>query len=180
MTFYTTRNGDHAKEFLKGFHGYLISDACSDYEKVEGITRCFCWSHLRRYFVEALPGDVNQPEATIPCQAIEYCSKLFKIEEEIEKLPPEEKKKQRQSRSKKVLDAFWSWVELNKDNCLPKSKLYKAFGYAENQKEGLMRFLDDGNIAISNNLAENSIRPFTVGRRNWLFSGSPKGANILQ
>jgi transposase len=174
--YHPTRNGDHAKEFLKGFHGYLISDAYSGYEKVEGITRCFCWSHLRRYFAEALPGDVSQPEATIPCQAIEYCNKLFKIEEEIEKLTPEEKRKQRQSRSKKVLDAFWSWVELNKDNCLPKSKLYKAFGYAQNQKEGLMRFLEDGNIAISNNLAENSIRPFTVGRRNWLFSGSPEGA----
>ncbi|HEX3029730.1 MAG TPA: IS66 family transposase [Clostridia bacterium] len=174
--YHPTRNGDHAKEFLKGFHGYLISDAYQGYEKVDDITRCYCWSHLRRYFVDALPPDVNQPQATLPSQAIEYCKKLFKIEDEIEKLTPEEKKKQRQERSKPVLDAFWSWVENNKSNCLPKSKLAKAFGYALNQKEGLMNFLKDGNIAISNNLAENSIRPFTVGRRNWLFSGSPEGA----
>jgi transposase len=171
-----TRNGDHAKEFLKGFHGYLISDAYQGYEKVENITRCYCWSHLRRYFVDALPKDIQSPEATLPSQAIEYCGKLFKIEDEIEKLTPDERKKQRQKRSKPVLDAFWLWVNENKDNCLPKSKLAKAFGYALNQKEGLMNFLKDGSIASSNNLAENSIRPFTVGRRNWLFSGSPEGA----
>ena len=58
----------------------------------------------------------------------------------------------------------------------PKSKLGAAFTYAFNQKEGLMNYLLDGNCAISNNLAENSIRPFTIGRKNWLFSGSPKGA----
>ncbi len=175
--YHPSRNGDHARKFLEGFHGYLMSDAYQGYEKVDDITRCYCWSHLRRYFVDALPADVNQPEATLPSQAIEYCGKLFKIEEEIEKLSPEDKKKQRQERSKPVLDAFWSWVNENKDTCLPKSKLAKAFGYALNQKEGLMNFLKDGNIAISNNLAENSIRPFTVGRRNWLFSGSPEGAS---
>lgn len=174
--YHPTRNGDHAREFLKNFHGYLISDAYQGYEKVEGVTRCYCWSHLRRYFVDAMPADIKQPEATLPKQAIEYCGKLFKIEDEIEKLTPDEKKKQRQKRSVPVLDAFWSWVNKNKDDCMPKSKLAKAFGYAINQKEGLMNFLKDGNIAISNNLAENSIRPFTVGRRNWLFSGSPDGA----
>jgi transposase len=59
---------------------------------------------------------------------------------------------------------------------LPSSKLGKAFTYAGNQKAGLMNYLLDGNCSISNNLAENSIRPFTIGRKNWLFSGSPKGA----
>ncbi len=173
-----TRNGDHAKTFLEGFKGYLISDAYQGYEKVNNITRCYCWSHLRRYFVDALPPDVNKPEATLPSQAIEYCGKLFKIEDEIENLPAEKKKMLRHERSKPVLDAFWSWIDVNKETCLPKSKLAKAFGYAINQKEGLMNFLKDGNIAISNNLAENSIRPFTVGRRNWLFSGSPEGAAV--
>lgn len=171
-----TRNGNHAKTFLEGFNGYLISDAYQGYEKVDNITRCYCWSHLRRYFVDALPPDINQPEATLPSQAIEYCGKLFKIEEGIENFTPDEKRKQRHERSKIILDAFWAWVDANKETCLPKSKLAKAFGYALNQKEGLMNFLKDGNIAISNNLAENSIRPFTVGRRNWLFSGSPEGA----
>ena len=115
-------------------------------------------------------------EATLPTQAIQYCKELFKIESELESLTPKERKKQRQERSKPILEAFWSWVNANRDNCLPKSKLYKAFNYAINQKEGLMQFLEDGNISITNNLAENSIRPFTLGRKNWLFSGSPEGA----
>ena len=171
-----TRNGDHAKDFLKGFSGYLITDAYKGYEKVENIIRCYCWSHLRRYFVDALPSDIKKQEATLPTQAIQYCKELFKIESELESLTPKERKKQRQKRSKPILEAFWSWVNANRDNCLPKSKLYKAFNYAINQKEGLMQFLEDGNISITNNLAENSIRPFTLGRKNWLFSGSPEGA----
>ncbi len=174
--YHPTRNGDHAKEFLKGYSGYLVTDAFKGYEKVGNITRCYCWSHLRRYFVDALPSDLKKPEATLPTIAIEYCKKLFTIESELESLSPKERKIQRHERIKPVLEAFWLWIEVNKDNCLPKSKLYKAFTYAINQKEGLMNFLEDGNIAISNNLAENSIRPFTLGRKNWLFSGSPEGA----
>lgn len=70
-----------------------------------------------------------------------------------------------------------SWIRSKvSTGILPKSKLGAAFTYAFNQKEGLMNYLLDGNCAISNNLAENSIRPFTIGRKNWLFSGSPKGA----
>jgi len=77
---------------------------------------------------------------------------------------------------KPVLDAFWAWLETNKGKVLPKSKLFKAMNYAQNQRKGLEAFLEDGNCSLSNNLAENSIRPFTIGRKNWLFSGSPKGA----
>jgi transposase len=176
------RSGDYAKAFLndfgeESFKGYLISDAYSGYDKVKNVTRCFCWSHLRRYFVDALPKDVTNPESTIPKQAIEYCNKLFKLEEEMEKFSPNERKNQRQKRSKRLVETFFKWVEENQGDCLPKSKLAAAFVYAGNQKEGLMRFLEDGNIPLSNNLAENSIRPFTVGRRNWLFCGSPRGAD---
>ena len=74
------------------------------------------------------------------------------------------------------MDAFWSWSETASVGILPRSKLGEAFTYAFHQKKGLMNYLEDGNCSISNNLAENSIRPFTIGRKNWLFSGSPKGA----
>lgn len=171
-----TRKGDNAKEFLSGFSGYLISDAYQGYDKAEDVIRCYCWAHLRRYFVDALPVGTKETDSTLAGKAIAYCGKLFEIEDGIKNLPAEEKKKMRLERSKPVLDAFWSWVNINKDTCVPKSKLSKAFTYAVNQKDGLMNFLKDGNIAISNNLAENSIRPFTVGRKNWLFSGNPKGA----
>ncbi len=179
--YHPTRNGDSAKAFLNeyrdaSFQGYLISDAYAGYEKVEQVVRCFCWSHLRRYFVDALPKDVKSLEATLPRKGIEACNALFKLEDQMKKLTQKERKQKRQEQSKPHLEAFFAWVEQEKDSCLPKSKLARAFGYALNQKEGLMRFLEDGNIPISNNLAENSIRPFTVGRRNWLFCGSPTGA----
>jgi transposase len=170
------RSGKYPQEFLKDYTGFIHTDAYKGYEKVSGITRCLCWSHLRRYFVDALPKDINSMEATIPSQAIGYINKLFEIEKKLEILSPEGRKEQRLIQEKPVLDAFWLWVETTATGILPKSKLGQAFQYAANQKEGLMNYLLDGNCSISNNLAENSIRPFTIGRKNWLFSGSPKGA----
>jgi hypothetical protein len=170
------RSGKYPEEFLKEFKGYLHTDAYSGYNKVSGITRCLCWTHLRRYFVDALPKDIQSPEATLPSHGIVYCNKLFEIEKNLEKLSREERKSERLKQEKPVLDAFWSWINSIKTKVLPKSKLSEALKYALNQKEELMNYLKDGNCSISNNLAENSIRPFTIGRKNWLFSGSPKGA----
>ncbi|HWQ88878.1 MAG TPA: IS66 family transposase [Desulfitobacteriaceae bacterium] len=172
----TGRSGVYPQEFLKGFEGFLHSDAYSGYKKVTDITRCLCWSHLRRHFVDALPKDIHSPEATLPSQGITYCNKLFKIEESLEKLSAEERKSERLKQEKPVLDAFWAWVETSRGKVPPKSKLGEALYYANNHKNELMNYLADGNCVISNNLAENSIRPFTIGRKNWLFSGSPKGA----
>lgn len=170
------RSGSYPKKFLKGFNGYLHTDAYAGYKKVPEITRCFCWSHLRRYFVDSLPQDIKNPEATIPSQGIGFCNKLFKIEKTLQHLSSEERKVKRLEQEKPVLEAFWAWVDSVKQHILPKSKISQALTYAQNQKDGLMNYLKDGNCSISNNLAENSIRPFTIGRKNWLFSGSPKGA----
>ena len=170
------RSGKYPEAFLKDYDGYIHTDAYKGYEKVIGITRCLCWSHLRRYFVDALPKDIKSPESTIPGQAIVYINKLFEIEKKLEILSPEGRKEQRLIQETPVLEAFWSWTKTASMGILPKSKLGQAFTYASNQKEGLMNYLLDGNCAFSNNLAENSIRPFTIGRKNWLFSGSPKGA----
>ena len=94
----------------------------------------------------------------------------------VEALPPDQKKKERLIREKPLLEAFWSWAEKSAIGELPKSKLSKAFHYALNNREGFWNYLEDGNCSISNSLAENCIRPFVIGRKNWLFSGSPKGA----
>ena len=102
---------------------------------------------------------------------------MFKIEKTLQELSSEKRKIQRLEQEKPVLEAFWLWVDSVKHQVLPKSKVSEALNYAQNQKEGLMNYLKDGNCSVSNNLVENSIRPFTVGRRNWLFSGSPKGAS---
>jgi hypothetical protein len=171
-----SRSGDCPQKFLKGFKGFLHTDCYKGYNKVKGITRCLCWTHLRRYFVEALPKDIDSPEATLPAKGIDFCNRLFAEEKLIEKLTPDERKTERLETEKPILDAFWSWINSIKDSCLPKSKLGKAINYALGNKKGFMNYLLDGNCAISNNLSENSIRPFTIGRKNWLFSGSPRGA----
>jgi hypothetical protein len=170
------RSGHYPQKFLKGFKGYLHTDAYAGYKKVPEITRCFCWAHLRRNFVDALPKDIKSPEALIPSQGIEFCNKLFEIEKTLKELSSEERKRQRLEQEKPVLEAFWLWVNSAKKHALPKSKTNEALNYALKYKEGLMNYLKEGNCSISNNLAENSIRPFTIGRKNWLFSGSPRGA----
>lgn len=170
------RSGKYPQKFLKGFKGYLHSDAYSGYQKVEEITRCLCWAHVRRNFVDALPKDIHSPEATLASDGVRFCNELFEIEKTLEGCSREERQSERLKQEQPVLEAFWAWVDYNKKKVLPKSKLGQALNYAINHKQELMNYLLDGNCSISNNLAENSIRPFTIGRKNWLFSGSPKGA----
>lgn len=168
-----TRSGEHARRFLKGFHGYLQTDGYSGYDKVPNVTRCGCWAHLRRKYQEAMPKGVAIGSAS--AIGFEYCNKLFAIEKEIADLTPAERKIQRQERSKPILEAYWSWLETV--NPLKGSKLAEAINYSISQKASLTVFLEDGQIALSNNRAENAIRPFVVGRKGWLFADTPKGAN---
>ncbi len=134
---YDKESGENADKFLKGFKGYLINDAYQGYNKVEGVTRCYCWAHLRRYFVEALSEDLKSEESSVPQQAIEKIGQLFKIEEEIANKSAEERLRIRKEKSAKLVDEFFAWVEENQNKYLSKSKLGKAFKYALNQKEGL-------------------------------------------
>lgn len=171
-----SRNGDHAVTFLKDFHGYVHSDGFSGYNKLTGITRCGCWAHLRRKFVEAIPGK-KSPDAPLTNAEIgrDYCNQLFEIESRLKNLKPEERKVKRHELEKPVLEAFWCWLE--NLNVLSGSALGKAVTYAKDQKKYMENYLLDGRCALSNNAAENAIRPFTVGRKNWLFADTPKGAS---
>lgn len=170
------RSGENAKNFLKGFSGYLHTDAYSGYKKVEGVKHCFCWAHVRRYFSDALPKNSESPDANIPSKGIAYCNKLFDLERKFQNLSSEDRKNQRLEKEKPILEAFWLWAEKTSEKVLPKSKISTALQYALNNKEHLETYLEDGDCVISNNIAENSIRPFTVGRKNWMFCGSPSGA----
>ena len=123
-----------------------------------------------------MPENIDDEAGTLAKAGIEQINRLFALEKEFESLDENERKNQRLLQEKPVLEAFWAWIETNKGKVLPKSKLGKAMNYAQNHRKGLEAFLEDGNCSLSNNLAENSIRPFTIGRKNWLFSGSPKGA----
>ena len=170
------RSGKYPEAFLREYEGYIHTDAYSGYNAVSGVKRCLCYTHLRRAFVDALPKDIHNSEVSKPAEAILRLNQLFNIESELEALPPDQKKKERLIREKPLLEAFWSWAEKSAIGELPKSKLSKAFHYALNNREGFWNYLEDGNCSISNSLAENCIRPFVIGRKNWLFSGSPKGA----
>ena len=171
-----SRNGDHAVVFLKDFKGFVHSDGYSGYNKLTGITRCGCWAHLRRKFIEAIPKKTGTNEPLTNAEiGRDYCNQLFEIERDIKQLSPAERKSKRLELEKPILEAFWCWLE--NLNVLNGSALGKAVTYAKNQKKYMENYLLDGRCSISNNAAENAIRPFTVGRKNWLFADTPKGAS---
>lgn len=170
-----TRSGDHAKEFLAGFNGFHVSDAYAGYEKVEGITRCLCFSHLRRYYLDSIPLDSGKNEIPGSGGSIgrAYCDKLFKLERKWKELTPEERKKNRLIYSVPVLDAFFAWAE---NTSTTNDNLKKALGYTINHKKYFANFLLDGRIPLSNNLSEIAVKPVAITRKNSLFSDSTEGA----
>lgn len=107
-----SRSGDNAEEYIKGFNGYLHTDGYSGYNKLTGVTRCGCWAHLRRKFDEALPiGKASDPKGSYAQQGIAYCNKLFKIEDDLTDMSPEDRYNKRLELEKPVLEAFWSWLD---------------------------------------------------------------------
>ena len=113
---------------------------------------------------------------TLAYTGLKKIAKLFAIEKEIDTFPPEDKVKIRQERSKPLVDDFFSWCKDNQNKVLTASKIGKAIQYALNYEAGLRSFLEDVLVPMTNSLDERTIRPFTVGRKNWLFSTSTKGA----
>ena len=132
--------------------------------------------HARRKFAEALPEHIEHPEETIPGRVIKEMGCLFKIEQDCQELSADERQKQREEKSRPILLALFEYLEKEKGHVPQASKLSKAINYCLSHRNELMNYLHDGNCSISNNLAERSIRPFTIGRKNWIFSGSPAGA----
>lgn len=169
-----SRSGENATNFLKDFKGYVHSDGYSGYGKLKNIERCGCWAHLRRKFVEAIPDKKSGNGLTNAELGRAYCDRLFAIEKDLKDLSPEDRYIKRLELEKPVLGEFWAW--LDKLNPLPGSALGRAKTYAVNQKSFMENYLHDGRLEISNNAAENAIRPFTVGRKNWLFADTSKGA----
>ena len=167
-----SRNGACAEDVLKGFHGVLVCDGYSGYNVVSNVTRAGCWAHMRRKWIEAMPKGVTQENA-MAARGFDYCEWLFALEREYEKLSDEDRRKQRQRRSKPVVDEYYAWLETI---FKPSGKLRDAVKYAVNQRTYLCAFLDHGEVEISNNQVENAIRPIVVGRKNWLFCDTQAGA----
>ena len=173
------RSGEYARNFLAGYHGALQTDGYAGYDKLPVRLHALCLAHARRKFVETLPeAERKYPERSRKTagEAIRQMEKLFKIDEELKDLSPKERMQERLQREKPVLEALKSWLE-EKRKILPgKTKLDEAINYTLNHWDGLTAYLQDGNCSLTNNICERALRPFTTGRKNWLFSGSEDGA----
>ena len=167
------RKGARAVQFLEGFHGCLVTDGYAGYEQVPGVVRCGCWAHMRRKWRDAMPKGATMSTSKAAV-GYDYVNKLFLLERKFSKMKNEERKNARQAMEAPLLDAYWLWLKTLEPT--PGSKLAEAVTYARNQQAALCAFLEHGDVEISNNAAENAIRPFAVGRKNWLFSDTVKGA----
>lgn len=172
-----TRSGTIAKDFFRGYTGYLMCDGFSGYNAVEGIKRTGCFAHARRYLLDAVPPK-DRMNLSIPAmQGVTYIDKLFDLEKKIHSTPrsKEEIKSMRLKKEKPVLEALWTWV----DEQFPtkSSKFHKAITYLRNQRPYLETYLEDGYCSFSNNASERCCKDFVTGRKNWLFADTPKGAD---
>jgi transposase len=171
-----SRSGDIPLELLEGFSGFLQVDgydgyarACTEYQ----LARVGCWDHARRKFFDASKTSKGKG---IGKKGVTLVDKLYKIERKIAKLSLEEKHKERQLQSAPLLKEIKTWIDEIRAKIIPKSIAGKAINYTYNEWKYLVAYLQDPRLNISNALIENSIRPFAVGRRNWLFSDSVDGA----
>jgi transposase len=173
------RGGEYPVRFLKGFAGRLHADGWHAYDDLKNVTLSGCWSHARRKFCDALaivPEKHRDAPAFLANIAIAKIKRLYRIEDIFCNVTPERRLAARQRLSKPVVDAFKEWLDKESSSVLPRSLLGKAFTYCKNQWPKLIQFLDDGRLEIDNNRAERSIKPFVIGRKNWLFANTPSGA----
>lgn len=173
-----TRGGYHVAQFLQGYKGYLQSDAYSGYnfaDKNNDIVRVGCMAHARRKFADVIKATKTNGLAH---EAMKYFRALYKIETMAREnnLSAEKRSSFRREKSQPILIAFKIWLDINLTKVPEQSKIGGAIRYALSNWELLTNYLKDGRIEIDNNLLENAIRPFALGRKNWLFAGSPSGA----
>ena len=170
------RKAENAEKYLEDFKGYLHTDGYKAYRSIDNVTIVGCWAHARRRFCEALEVlPEEQRKGSTAAIGLDYCGKLYAIEKKMKDESPEDRLKERQKQTKPLLDAFFAWAKSLR-NIAPKSKLGKAVNYLIEEEPYLRRYIEDGRLEIDNNRAERSIKPFVIGRKNWLFANTPSGA----
>lgn len=177
--FTMTRKRDGPADFLKGFAGYLQADAFSGYDGIylasQGtIHEVACWAHARRKFHEARTSD-----PTLAHAALATIKQLYQVEDDAreQKLDAAQRRVLRQTRAQPVLARFEKWLDDQAAHALPKSPIGQAIAYARSNWEALCRYVEDGRLAIDNNVAERAIKSVVIGRKNWLFAGSEAGGH---
>lgn len=174
----TSREGKVPDRLLAGYSGYLMTDGYAAYDRVgkkDGMTHLACWAHARRGFVEAKSLQVKGKSGKAD-EMLSLIGKLYKIEKEYKDASVDERLRARQSHSVPVLAEIRKWLDDNIQIVLPSHKLGQAIAYTHKLWARLERYAERGDLPIDNNAAENSIRPFVMGRKAWLFSDTQAGA----
>ena len=172
-----SRSGAVPRRLLAGYAGALMLDGYEGYAPVckeQGLTRLGCWVHARRKFVDV--SKASKKKNSQAAYAIKLIAKLYAIEKTNKDANAEDRYQARIESAKPIIDKLRQWLDETKPKVPPKSLLGKALQYLDNQWSRLIAYLEDGQYPIDNNPVENAIRPFAIGRKNWLFSASVKGA----
>ncbi|MDI7218777.1 IS66 family transposase [Leptospira santarosai] len=174
-----SRSTKFLEEWISNFEGIIQTDGFQSYDSLleakSKILHAGCWNHARRKFFEILKSDAKNAQAQ---WIVKKIGNLYAIESKAREtnLNSEEHLNLRQSESKLIVDEIHSWMNKRIVEVAPKSSMGKALGYLSGQWEKLLIFLDHPELQLDTNLVENDIRPFVIGRKNWLFSGCPQGA----
>jgi transposase len=172
------RGAGAPKRLLAGFTGYLQTDGYDGYNAVvaaNALTHVGCMAHARRKFDEAVKAQGKNKKKGNAHRGLVLIRKLYRVEKQARRLAPQDRHAHRQQQARPVLDELRSWLDGALPLAPPTSATGKALHYLHREWDKLIHYLDDGRLEIDNNGAENSIRPFVVGRKNWLFSASVKG-----
>ena len=181
--FSADRKGEHPQEHLKGFAGILQADAYAGFNALyqpgsDGKARvreAACWAHLRRDFHDVWKATGSE----IAKDALDRVGALYDVERQINGLPAERRLETRKRKSRKRVDAFHGWLGAQLARIPGKGDLAKAMRYALSRWPSFTLFLDDGRVAIDNNVAERAVKPVVIGRKNWMFAGSDAGGETL-
>lgn len=176
-----TRNASHPREFLKDFNGVCVTDGYQVYHTIEGeredLRIAGCRSHARRRFDEAVKALPKQKQKDSRAYlALTMIQAIYREEKQLKDLPAGERKDRRQLSVKPMVEAYFTWVRENLPKVPPKSKTWEGFHYSLNQEKYLKVFLDDGEVPMDNNAAEQSIRGFCIGKKNWVMIDTIAGA----
>lgn len=180
-----SRSAEVPKRLLAGFEGFLQTDGYEGYGAIgqePSITHVGCWAHARRKFDEALKAQRSSAKKkrslkeSKALQGLAFIQKLYKIERQIREKPPDEIHRIRQERSRPVMEKLRGWLTEAIPRVPPQSLTGKALAYLDGQWPKLIRVLEDGRLPLDTNRVENAIRPFVVGRKNWLFADTVRGA----
>lgn len=177
--YHPNRKDEIAKQFFEPFEGYVHADCYSAYVHLnkERIKHVACIAHARRYFMDIVKATKNKPG--IAKSAIQWFAKLYAIEKQLKENKAEsiQIKQVRMAQAKPVLVEFKRWLLEQQKTVLPKSPLGKAIFYSVKHWDSLTQYINDGRLEIDNNRSERAIKPFVIGRKNWLFNSTTKGAD---